>query len=139
MIQTNELRVGNFVELKVNDYSSIVKVTKTGMERVSLLQCSIAPDGIEADYNLIEPIPLTPEILLNADCSDFGNDEYYSNFEPNWIMRNDDDGFTLVICGKDFRKVKYLHEYQNLYFALTGTELEIKELNGNLQNNIERN
>jgi hypothetical protein len=74
----------------------------------------------------IEPIPLTEEWLLK-----FGfHLDPYKNFELNNININrlnfkltifeDDDRYDIPI------KTKYVHQLQNLYFALTGEELIIK-------------
>jgi hypothetical protein len=74
----------------------------------------------------IEPIPLTEEWLLK-----FGfHLDSYKNFELNNININrlnfkltifeDDDWYDIPI------KTKYVHQLQNLYFALTGEELIIK-------------
>jgi hypothetical protein len=128
MIKANELRIGNWVyDPFSKSFIQVVNITETGINEgwdgsmdmgYVLSQQAIGEEDIE-------PIPLTPEILEKADCSYIGIDDWYSNFEPTWIMRNEDDGFTLIIEGKEFRKIKYVHEYQNLYFALTGSELEI--------------
>jgi len=81
---------------------------------------------IKARYELIKGIPLTAEWLercgfMKADDDspwfrdkDF-NEVYLQGDTLNW----DYEGKTIATC-------KYLHQLQSLYFALTGTELEIK-------------
>jgi hypothetical protein len=67
-----------------------------------------------------EPIPLTPEILVKAG---------FENFEDGWYSLFD---FTWNIYDKVLRwmgvqiKCHDLHQLQNLYFALTGEELNIE-------------
>jgi hypothetical protein len=65
------------------------------------------------------PIPLTPEILLKSG---------FEAFDDGWYIL---ESFTWNIYDKLIRwnsfqlKCQYLHQLQNLYFALTGEELEI--------------
>jgi len=69
---------------------------------------------------LLEPIPLTEEWLLN-----FGYTKEDSNFwNLGHIVWEYDGG--VFICNKNGITLKYVHQLQNLYFALTGRELTIK-------------
>lgn len=95
MIKANELRIGNWVML-AGTYWQI------GFAK-------------EIDVHHFEPIELTPEILekikfsgmiFPAQLSVSNTGKYY------W-------GNVVDI------EIKHLHQLQNLYFALTGTELEI--------------
>jgi hypothetical protein len=74
----------------------------------------------------IQPIPLTPEILakvgfkfadyLNTKTR-FSKSNFHIDFSKKmWFLH----GYRGYPIG-----MKYLHQLQNLYFALTGTELEI--------------
>ena len=74
----------------------------------------------------LEPIPLTPRIL--EKCG-FKEGSYHKNWfsiptlTPHIVKY--DDGFILEMVD-DIRiseSFQYLHQLQNLYFALTGTEL----------------
>ena len=60
----------------------------------------------------VEPIPLTEEWLLNM---------------PDWFRELISDGYmNFSECPTGYVDVKFVHTAQNLYFALTGEELEIK-------------
>ena len=88
------------------------------------------------DTDNFEPIPLTEEWLLKAGFN-------YKNYHPTtigstnvfgsglYISQMISNGFSLVFQTdkKSFyfefsdRYIKYVHELQNLYFSLTGSEL----------------
>lgn len=73
----------------------------------------------------INPIPLTKELVLKCGFEEeFGGIIYYNrnrgiefNFSNEWCMAS--------IGEYEITSVKYLHQLQNLYFALTGEDLEI--------------
>src|SRR5690606_25206485 len=81
------------------------------------------PDGWQA-----EPIPLTEEVLRKAgfefinEAGGFANEKHIIYWNGEWwsvhpFCTNDND---CVI------NINSLHQLQNLYFALTGQELEVK-------------
>lgn len=107
-MKANELRIGNYF--------------KVGQ---SIHQVEI--ENIKA-YKLFEPIPLTEEWL-----DKFGFDKHSIN--PFWFRKKQ---LCISLVGKieliswDMQifkidtEIKHVHQLQNLYFALTGCELEIK-------------
>ena len=75
----------------------------------------------------INPIPLTEE-WLGLDKFGLSN-KYY--FAGDLILSQDEEGFYLSKeeeLGFCLPYIKYVHQLQNLYHALTGEELTIKEL-----------
>lgn len=81
-------------------------------------------------FDSLDPIPLSPEILEAAGFIksftyyeiEFGLNKLsveIPNGEMNLINEENE-----VLCLK--MPIKHLHQLQNLYFALTGEELEIK-------------
>lgn len=115
MIKANELRLGNWVDLFDSETGhNFVQAT------YSLLNAE----------NFIDPIPLTPEILERCG---FNFDEVQMNIPGHdYEFVFDKDGLKYGYHGEDgfIRETRqpmlYLHQLQNLYFALTGEELEIK-------------
>jgi hypothetical protein len=98
MIQANELRVGNIVE-------------KAGGEYVA----DFITIQMAHNYN---PIPLTAEVLKKC------NIPYVSKIEV--FIEAFDLHRRIIFDGHSNCGVKYLHQLQNLYFALTGEELNVK-------------
>lgn len=116
MIQTEELRLGNFVQ------------SNKDIEKVKSLQ------GDEINYNYeycYSGIPLTEDILLKCGANPISVEYYNINgflFDINkdgiYFTAFDRDGLGF---SNDFStKIEYLHQLQNLYFALIGKELEVK-------------
>ena len=73
-----------------------------------------------------EPIPLTEDILLQCG---FRIDDYDSELVVCWLgsfnlRLTDKRIYYSVILHKSI-EVKYLHQLQNLYFAITNKELEV--------------
>lgn len=128
MIQANELRIGNifFDEDSTPCYFAGAWQRKDGW---------ISRDSANNTYkeSQMYPIPLTPEILdkcgFEKNCHVLNlNDDWFLGWE-NFIYLQDEkqllpNGYA---CERiEFKDCANLHQLQNLYFALTGTELEIK-------------
>ncbi len=146
MIKANELRVGNYV--KFIDSEEFHKVE--GMvnpinneERVIQLYGNCIPNREDQIY----PVPLTPEVLekcgFNKDPEWWGDLISYYNRKiegvedigPSIDIRfgNEESDLeeldALFIGQQDFKRIKYLHQLQNLYFTLTGEELDERKVN----------
>lgn len=123
MIDTQELSLGNYLK-KIKD---IVKVTSFSHSLISVTIVGTSNQILCLPLEL-EPISLTEEILLNCG---FDENMVLSTIEGE--IRYYGDG-NINIGGEDsctlgmvyIAKCKYLHQLQNLYFALTGEELEVK-------------
>ena len=130
MINFNELRIGNCVEHD-NRYFKIHSIAKV-FPTLDTIEFGI---GV-VDWNNITAIPLTEEIILKcgfvkqifkmSGC-------FIYQLERIIIMKsyaNPNDIFSLTIEGISpktwsIASFKYLHQIQNLYCALTGTELTV--------------
>lgn len=114
MIQPNELRIGNWVKDKRdNKQYQFVRIN---------------PEFWDATF--FEPIPLTPEVLEKCGLKDVWIKNSWMIVEDvsdgetfGWAMKVRNASYTREI---EFAYFKYLHQLQNLYFALTGEELEYK-------------
>ena len=114
-MKAQELRIGNLVKYdnRIFEIDSIAKVFPT-------LNTTEFGIGV-VDYNNIEPILLTEEWLLRMG---FISNPYQDRYE-NVVIHvecNKTRGVTELWIDK-MPHIKYLHELQNLYFALTGKEL----------------
>jgi hypothetical protein len=114
MIKANELRIGNLVYLP-----TIEKTIVVGYHHIRY--ATINPD------NEYEPIPLTPEILRRCGFFETSTDGEFIYNERGIIKININNiGLISFNVGEIiFSTVHYLHQLQNLYFTLTGEELEI--------------
>lgn len=125
MIDLRELRLNNWVySLEIDDF---VQIASIDSEFVSL------KDHVTWNYvyaDMIDPIPLTEEILLKCgfetsqwDCHSTFRKDICSDgcivisLEHKYVEIGD---LTLDI------EIKYLHQLQNLYFAISGKELKIE-------------
>jgi len=113
MINANELRIGNWI-----------------LDPAYKLPMCLDVDNMEVllgarHFNDLDPIPLTPEVL--EKCG-FKNEE---GWQTSWYFNN---AVPINIhLGKiyyndmsRFFEITSLHQLQNLYFALTGNELDYK-------------
>jgi len=129
-MKATELRIGNYVDITkctedpIEEIMYYEKVTSVEQRFIG----SQSSTGNLAEF--IDPIPLTEEWLLR-----FGFKESKTFFGHNSFEK---DGYHLIKNGKYFEflvigssvilaKIKYVHKLQNLYFALMGEELEMKD------------
>ncbi len=104
----NELRIGNWI-----------------------IRDGIMDQWNEGDFiryhSSLEPIPLTPEILEKCgfeEKSIINQDQDERDwYEKDGVMISED--LRLISFGPE-PELKYVHQLQNLYFALTNTELNIE-------------
>jgi hypothetical protein len=136
MIQANELRIGNWFSyvLKYGVWTTkYEKVESIHDNGVNVYSSSFYDSTvIEADYEFkdINPVPLTPEILEKAGFKEylkgiaFTNDHYVINLKEGKFFRWEvEGGYGAWFILSDY--CQYVHQLQNLYFALTGEELQI--------------
>lgn len=125
-IKISDLRIGNWVRHKSNwsyrqergtfiEFDFQIQL----MDFVAFSECTLSLDDIE-------PIPLTEEWLIK-----FGF--VITRTQAYKIFNDFGDQVKLNKIGNEFEfvylavPIKYAHQLQNLYFALTGEELTIKE------------
>lgn len=120
MIQANELRIGNYARRS----TALPAFKITAKDIVEL----------EDGWRILHPIPLTPEILEKCGWIHNPVGIYQLSFERPmtgfasefriWWYRDD---ICIEPMGKDTGHIgiEYLHQLQNLYFALTGEELTV--------------
>ena len=128
MIQPNELRIGNYINL----HRYFTDDNKNGIQKFSF----DLSDGIKR----MTPIPLTEEILLKCgfikDFIDYKHD-YIDIID--WCIPNNGDYKFLFSIDKEINakddnikyfyeetEIKSLHHLQNIYWSITQKELEVK-------------
>lgn len=117
MIQANELMIGNWVLTEQGHYQL------TGFDIYK---------SDENNLHGLQPIQLTEEILIKAGFDKKIGITYFNKSENNiynqkyFIDKIEFNEFYFCIAGMGtISKITYLHQLQNLYFALTGEELNI--------------
>lgn len=129
MINANELRIGNWVKdrggknIRIDffEHLQIGYDCKFGM--INSVSDDYGPLHPLTEYtNFAKPIPLTPEILEKCGAIvyefDNGLGNQYRIKDRLFVIRDGD----IVDYGSSVI-IKHLHQLQNLYFALTGEEL----------------
>lgn len=154
-MKNSELRIGNIITLSSPDAEIAIPsmipfvVFEITFGRCHYIQEIGKPFAIQYSYpiewNHVHPIPITPEWLerLGFEKNQYKYEKInltetiYTIDVPNdyggRIIGSDYNGeFKIRLEGCDEGKVgdfiKYIHQLQNLYHALTGQELTVKEL-----------
>lgn len=141
-MKSQELRIGNIFmfeddNLCMTTYGVVIVIKEKHGRWRSITD---ANRGYEQDDNYIdfEPIPLTPEILEKCGFKKRRDEEYLFSIDLDKhisIVVNKDNFFPMLLQDAEFsggelnvyscNLINYLHQLQNLYFALTGQELEV--------------
>jgi len=131
-MKANELRIGNYVEVRnkksrENSWYPWVQIRVTAIGVIAPLAEEFASNREGQEFR---PIPLTEEwlekfgfeIVWDGHAEKWvGDFEYCVNYEEGYLFFGQCDDYSHSIDG-----INYVHQLQNLYFALTGDELEIK-------------
>jgi len=134
-MKASELRIGNLVDLG-NRIAKIIEIAHLACVVVDLEETQ---DTIE-DYERTKPILLTEEWLYKFGFTniDKGDNDYITYADSNHdyylqidVRRKDGKYSILDNSFDDLRAfsmvdIMYVHQLQNLYFALTGEELTIR-------------
>lgn len=126
MIQSTDLRKGNIVENKELD------IFKQGYVEISarhIYELAIKESGqfYNRCVDYFYPIKLTEEWLIKLG---YKKDEFeiFSTQSKLFIYPMENiNSFKATWRGSSIREIKYVHQLQNLYHALIGKELTIKE------------
>ena len=120
-MRANELRIGNMV------YSITHKVNIN----VSLIE-------VDTDYSTIEGLPLTEEWLLKVgfrkEGKSFPNYLVLPLYSSSFLLKVNFKTGIVSTGGRGcladhgrYGHIRAVHQIQNLYFALTGSELTLKD------------
>lgn len=125
-MKAQELRIGNIVY----EYSIDASGNKAANPHEFLINNAYTLSRLSEHA---EGIPLTEEWLLK-----FGLEKYHGMWQPNYLKSNnpgliyielfENDKYHLSgpDAGKSSVSIDYVHQLQNLHFALTGKELTLK-------------
>lgn len=111
-MKTNELRIGNYLYSSIGDAILIVEelTNENIITKVIDRKKYPLPDGWNA-----EGIIITKEWLSNINIE-----------KLPFIFYGKENDLYIVLENGNRLIIKYIHQLQNLYFILTGEELEVK-------------
>jgi hypothetical protein len=121
-LKASDLRVGNWVELKNSGF------IKIDIDNIGDVVSNLA---------IFKPIELTPELLEKAGFEYHSQErkyeiaiEYHKKIGDRfghiekWTIGSKSE-YKMSVGDHRFVTLKYVHQLQNLYYVLTGQELEI--------------
>ena len=118
-LSPNELRIGNWVS-RLDD-------TTFQIDKLDIFELDDYPH-----YLRPKPIPLTEEWLIKFGFDKAGINvfRWYKKSGRNYhtFHLNQKSSIGTFYYSRSRIQINYVHQFQNLYFALTGEELTIKEL-----------
>ena len=140
IMEAKQLMIGNYVERKAFDpWEKYFSLTTVGFADIEA--CFRSKESFK-------PIPLTKEWLLKLGFANYqwcensafiklecGKSLYLRFYSDKWSCRKadigkDEKGFYIKNTTKntvlEAGKLKHVHQLQNLFFALTGEELTVK-------------
>jgi hypothetical protein len=134
MIQVNELRIGNYYMFA--DYDGIVY---RAVKEIKYNQFGLQSDYDGVNFEICRPIPITEEWLIKLGFKKDNSEDDYIIEHPKdivkYVLTENVLGIGLWILGvdqfydKDYKyfswDIKFVHQLQNLYFALTQKELTL--------------
>lgn len=126
-MQANELRIGNWVDWKNPNTKQIERIQIDCDDLRLIIQ-----NNKENDYY---PIVLTPDMLINSSLKIDMPESYYELSHSIYLSESGNSVFYLYWEGSSGRgtlkereilNINFVHQLQNIHFALTGKELDIK-------------
>ena len=127
-MKTQELKIGNYVNHIYNNELVTDVIADVGYHLLSSPKSTTSRKDSDVVKEL-KPIPLTEEWLLKFG---FVNDGYGEWMKDRYTLDceyTDKGVYNFVIDNRTYLDIdiKHVHQLQNLYFALTNTELILKQ------------
>ena len=146
MITANELRIGNLISWNPKLLNPDITLTAMNVEVAAIQQDQIGYSSPNFEHRVepfedalmqeemtyktlasFEPIPITAEILEKAG---FQKDKHLftTYFETDGLRLKVADESFQPVCGKEpfGHPIQYVHRLQNVYYCLTGKELDMR-------------
>ena len=134
-ITTSDLRLGNWLYY-TKETMFPMQVYALGNDWVQLDFEGNESDVFENTDKEIYPIPITKELIVKSLNSEILGDDYsvkLGDYRYIYFRINNDGYISIDFFNYDDNSeneicdgIRYVHELQNLYHALTGKELEIR-------------
>jgi hypothetical protein len=144
MLLTKELRFGNKLQTREGDFITVQEIHSNTI--IYDMQLELNREAVnvkgsrkqdyviqlnevvkEVDCQELLPIELTPEILKQCGFRNFLREQWIITIGNSHIDFEFMEGILKLRCpAPALSKIKYLHQLQNLLFAIAGHELEIE-------------
>ena len=119
-MKATDLRIGNYYQ-----YAGDSGIVYTQVQAIKYNQFGLLSDFDGTNFEICKPIPLTEEWLLK-----FG---FYKNIDTELFEKSGFQiDFSVIKChfylpnyGDWYKELEFVHQLQNLYFALTEEELTL--------------
>ena len=127
-MKANELRLGNLVTATLTN-----EIYEIGIWALRVIEDGNYQNSYDTETKVYKAIPLTEEWLLKFGFKKQLDKSFAKNDFSIFLDKRFKTNLFLQENQEDFKwfsyelKVEYIHQLQNLYFALTGEELKIKE------------
>ena len=123
-MKSQDLRIGNLV---YTDYEGTLEVININSEGFDYIDCKKPTFKSIGRYSIdsIKPIVLTEEWLLKFGFIAFDDKTFiHDSLRYSDKFKFREDGVLAYVSSEVYiTDLKYVHQLQNLYFALTGEEL----------------
>ncbi|WP_027380827.1 hypothetical protein [Chryseobacterium daeguense] len=135
-MEVKHLRAGNILNAVVSNGKETLNFYE--IEVFEILADGIREvKGIKFPYENLIGTPLTEEWLLKFGFTNDDNESWFWSFDFNEKQEtfklfqltaggNPFGLWGIVGCSQLIKKIEYVHQLQNLFFALTGEELTLK-------------
>ena len=129
-LSEKELRIGNKIlgiyiddcDNHIDERCTVVALDSTGRSKHRIWVESENP--VYEDFDYFEPIPLTEDWLKRLGLTQYSRETY--NIGLIWVEYYNSTEWEVSLTTDCYPSdIQYVHQLQNLYFALTGEELKI--------------
>ena len=118
-MEAKELRIGNLIYI---NHKQAINQSSKKFTLTCMMDLVVNGTGSKFSYN---PILLTEDWLIKFGFRKYNNKNH---FKKHWVSGfiNINGIFCLLSYNQRHHNITYVHQLQNLYFALTNKELTIK-------------
>jgi hypothetical protein len=133
MIDPKELRLGNAI-LEAGELSTVYSLNRGGITFYRINDINVHKDTgrvLDTHEDRFAPIPLSPAILEAMGFTPCFISQYQTRYEHKEhvfmeVQVWNGGKINLLYKSEVLRAILYVHELQNLYFAITGQELTLQ-------------
>ena len=119
-MKANELRIGNYIEKSLKSGQGRKLIDKVGCQDI------VRMFENTGSFNY-EPIKLTDKWLTDFGFTNSKTQDKFYNKDNNVGISTADDKFRFIqgnfVCQLVLTDLQYVHELQNIFYSLYGTEL----------------